>query len=258
MRPKRKRCKQRERCLDATTDTMLIQLLVAIFVLWRIYRLVRRRRAPSLPPRKHWALALAQPFVDATQFAGFASPGADTVNEATRFQFRAQLLHQMRVRTDASDEDVRGHLAYTFESHWYRADLNDPLPADEPRAALAFACARMAFFARTAMLLQWVEPEIAWRVLLLNAQRAQDCFASWHDFGQAFVAGRRQWVAAFRSDPFGKEFDDDALRGWLNERGAWRNLPWPGLAAFSPEPATAATCARTKAETNTEGKGRTK
>lgn len=99
---------------------------------------------------------------------------------------------------------------------------------------------RMTFFARVVMLLQWVEPEIAWRVLLLKAQRAQDCFASWHYFGQAFVAGRRQWVAAFRADPFGKAFDDGALAGWLNKRGAWRNLPWPGLGAFSPEPAVAA------------------
>lgn len=219
---------------------MLIKIIVAIFVLWRIYRFVRRKRAPSLPQRKHWALALAQPFVEATQFAGFASPTADSVNDATRTQFRAQLLHQMGLRTDASDEDVRMHLARTFEAHWYRADLNDLLAADEPRAALAFACARMAFFARMVMLLQWIEPEIAWRVLLLNAQRAQDCFASWHDFGQAFIEGRRQWVAAFRADPFGKVFDDGALAGWLNKRDAWRNLPWPGVAAFSPEPAVAA------------------
>jgi hypothetical protein len=219
---------------------MPIKFLVALFVLWRLYRFVRRTRAPSLPPRKAWALALAQPFVEATQFAGFASPTADTVNDATRTQFRAQLLHQMGLRTDASDEDVRAHLARTFESHWYRADLNGLLAADEPRAALAFACARMAFFARVVMLLQWVEPEIAWRVLLLNAQRAQDCFTSWQDFGQAFVAGRRQWVAAFRADPFGKAFDDGALAGWLSKRDAWRDLPWPGLAAFSPEPVAAA------------------
>ena len=219
---------------------MPYKLLIAIFVLWRLYRFVRRIRTPSLGPRKHWALALAHPFVDATQFAGFASPSADAVNEATRTQFRAPLLHQMGLRTDSSDDDVRAHLASTFESHWYRADLDDLLPGDEPRAALAFACARMAFFARTVMLLQWVEPEIAWRVLLLNAQRAQDCFTSWQDFGKAVTAGRRQWVAAFRADPFGKGFDDGALAGWLSKRDAWRDLPWPGLAALSPEPVAAA------------------
>jgi hypothetical protein len=218
---------------------MLIKILVAVFVLWRLYRFVRHKRAPSLPSRKHWALALAQPFVDATQLAGFASPAADAVNEATRAHFRAQLLHQMGLRIDASDEDVRAHLTGTFESHWYRADLNGLLPADEPRAAIAFACARIAFFARIVMLLHWVEPDIAWRVLLLNAQRAQDCFTSWHDFGQAFIEGRRQWVAAFRADPFGQAFDDGALAGWLNKHDAWRGLPWPGLAAFSLEPVAA-------------------
>lgn len=218
---------------------MLLKLIVAVLVLWRIYRLVRRTRKPSLPPRKHWALALAQPCIAATQISNFTSPLSDTVTDATRDEFRAQLLHQMGLRIDASDEDARAHLAGTFESHWYRADLNALLPTDEPRAALAFACTRMAFFARLVMLLQWVDPEIAWRVLLLNAQRAQDCFTSWHDFGQAYIAGRRQWVAAFRSDPFGKAFDEDALASWSNNADAWRDLPWPGLAAFSPERAGA-------------------
>ena len=107
-----------------------------------------------------------------------------------------------------------------LETQWFRADLHALRPTDDPRAALAFACARMAFLARVAMLMGWTEPDTAWRVLLLNAQRAH-CFDSWTDFGHAYVAGRRQWVAGFRADPFGKAFDDATL-GWLAPGGgAW-------------------------------------
>ncbi|WP_235777308.1 DUF1266 domain-containing protein [Pseudomonas piscis] len=62
---------------------------------------------------------------------------------------------------------------------------------------------RSAFFARCATLMGWLEADSGWRIMLLNAQRAQDCFDSWEDFGQAFMQGRRQWVAAFRADAWG-------------------------------------------------------
>ncbi|MGT2492936.1 hypothetical protein ACU4GD_26740 [Cupriavidus basilensis] len=53
-------------------------------------------------------------------------------------------------------------------------------------------------------------------MLLLNAQRAQDllCKAR-EEFGLAFIAGRRQWVAAFRADPMGKTFDEASLHRLL-------------------------------------------
>lgn len=213
-------------------------LSVIAFAGWWMVRFALQLRPEPLPARRRWALALAQPFAAATRFGTFYVSADLVLTDAMRARFRPQLLHQMGLRTDASGDDARAHLAGTLEAHWFRADLHELLPTDDPRAALAFACARTAFLVRMTMLMGWVEPQVAWRVLLLNAQRAQDCFASWEDFGRAFIEGRRQWVAAFRADPFGKPFDEQALDGWLTSRNrGWRSLPWPGHAAFSPVPA---------------------
>ncbi|MBF3411151.1 DUF1266 domain-containing protein [Burkholderia pseudomallei] len=183
-----------------------------------MYRFARQLRPEPLPARRRWALALALPFAGATRFGSFYVSAELTLTDAMRARFRPQLLHQMGLRTDASGDDARAHLARTLEAQWFRADLHELLPTDDPHAALAFACARTAFLVRMAMLMGRVEPQVAWRVLLLNAQRAQDCFASWEDFGRAFIEWRRQWVAAFRADPFGKVFDEQTLAGWLSSR----------------------------------------
>ena len=144
-------------------------------MLWRIVRYFRRRggRYSALPARKHWALLLAHPYVEATGFSGFDDADTSHLNDTSRKFLRAQMLHQMELRTDATDDDARAHLARVLETQWFRADLHALRPTDDPRAALAFACARMAFLARVAMLMGWTEPDTAWRVLLLNAQRAR-------------------------------------------------------------------------------------
>ena len=208
-----------------------------LFAGWWLYRFARQLQPERLPARRRWALALAQPFAAATRFGTLHVSAHLVLTDAMRVRYRPQLLHQMGLRTDASGDEARAYLARTLEAQWFRADLHALLPSDNPRAALAFACARMAFLVRMAMLMGWVESQLGWRVLLLNAQRAQDCFASWEDFGRAVIEGRRQWVAAFRADPFGSAFDDKTLAGWLSSRKqGWRSLPWPGPAAFSPMP----------------------
>lgn len=216
-------------------------VFIVLFAGWWLYRnLVRRLLPERLPARKRWALALAQPFAVATRFGTFHLSADLVMTDTMRARFRPQLLHQMGLRIDASGDDARAHLASTLEAQWFRADLQGLLPSDDPRASLAFACARTAFLVRMVMLMGWLEPQLGWRVLLLNAQRAQDCFSSWEDFGRAFIAGRRQWVEAFRADPFGNAFDEQTLAQWLSSRKrGWRSLPWPGPAAFSPEPAEA-------------------
>ncbi|MGM3273590.1 DUF1266 domain-containing protein [Ralstonia sp. 24A2] len=217
-----------------------LKILLAAYVLWRVVKHFRPAKRAAFTPRKHWALALAQPMLETTGLTGFMSPVTTELNEETRKLFRAPLLHQMELRPTTSDDEVRAHLSRVLEAQWFRADLHALQPTDDPRAALAFACVRMAFLARNAMLMGWVDPMVAWRVLLLNAQRAQDCFASWEDFGHAFIAGRRQWVAAFRADPLGSGFDASHVRQLLGLDGAWAGLPWPGEPALSPSAAQTA------------------
>lgn len=220
---------------------LAVLLAFGALALWALLALRRRlvSDAPkaSFSERKRWALALAQPMVDALNFKNFFDPECGALEESSQARLRPALLHQLEHRGDADDESVRQHLAEVLETQWFRADLRSLLPGDDPRHAMAFACVRIALLVRSAMMMGWVDEMAGWRVLLLNAQRAQDCFGSWSDFGAAFACGRSQWVAALRADPLGQTLGDDALRRLLAApAGAWSALPWPGQRAFDPRP----------------------
>jgi len=213
----------------------IIAVLLGAWLVWRYFR--RRPAAPVavFAQRRQWGLMLAKPMVDATDMSGFFDPRCDSFQDNTKVFFRAPLLHQVALRSNATDEEVREHLDASLERQWFRFDLHGLSPTDDPRAAMAFACVRTAFFVRCAMLMKWIEPMTAWRVLLLNAQRAQDCFDGWEDFGQAFIVGRRQWVAAFRADSLGAVFNDASLGQLLMPNsGAWAGMPWRELPALHP------------------------
>jgi len=223
--------------LRACARLVFWALLMLCYGLFRLVGLIDAERPENaFSDRKRWALALAQPMVDALSFTGFHDPDSAPIDESSRGRLRTALLHQLEYRSDASDDQVRAHLVAVLEAQWFRADLHSLLPADDPRDALAFACVRMALLVRSAMLMGWTDEMAAWRVLLLNAQRAQDCFDSWDDFGAAFARGRKQWVSALRADPLGRPLGDDDLRALLAAPGgAWSALPWPGLLAFDPQ-----------------------
>lgn len=212
---------------------LLVAVVVSSWLLWRAFR--PRGTAPSFSQRKHWSLLLAKPMADAMQIDGFYSPACDHFTEQAQAFLRAALLHQAGVRSNCDDAAVRAHFSATLEQQWYSLDLQALTPGDEPRAAMAFACARVAFLVRCALLMRWLEPDLAWRVLLLNAQRAQDCFDSWEAFGKAYKLGREQWVATFRVDALGEAFPDQHLQQLLAPgSGAWGNIPWGSPAALSP------------------------
>nr|WP_306110124.1 hypothetical protein [Pseudomonas sp. LD120] len=61
------------------------------------------------------------------------------------------------------------------------------------------------------MLMNWIDPQTGWRIMLHNAERAQDCFNDRDDFVRAYVLRRQQWVAAFRADSLGQAFDEASL-----------------------------------------------
>ena len=192
---------------------------------------------PRHEGRKLWALALAAPMAGAIGQHGFYDRKAARVDDDWRQNIRPQFLHQLGLPASADDAAVARFLRESFEQRWYRADMPAPGRDADPRAALAFATARVAFFARNALLLGWLAPPLAWRVLLLNAQRAQECWAGWEDFGRACLAGRQQWILAGRADPMGAGFDEAALTRLLKQRQrkhGWKGLPWPGQAAFDP------------------------
>ncbi len=214
----------------------ILLICIVVVVCWYYWRRNRAAPAPSFfSPRRYRALKLAEPMLVATSISGFFETDTVSMSDEGRAYLRAPLLHQVGLRNDATDEQAREHLDATLERQWYRLDLDKLNSTDDPHAAMAFACARVAFLMRCALLLGWIEHDPAWRVLLLNAQRAQDCFDSWEAFGQAYLAGRQQWVAAFRADSLGGRFDQADLNGLLEPAsGGWADLPWNALPALDP------------------------
>ncbi len=206
------------------------------YLIWRIARSMYRNYARSVMTRRQWALILAQPMIDAVGMSGFFDPDTPNLGKEAQALFRIPLLHQLGCHTHAGDGEVRQYLVGELEPNWFCMDLQGLTATDDPRAALAFACVRTTFLIRNVMLMGWVEPAVAWRVLLLNAQRAQDCFDGWEDLGRAYMQGRSQWVKALRADPLGRSFDESHLRALLSSpAGAWSVPPWPGLPAFDPQ-----------------------
>lgn len=175
---------------------------------------------------RNWALALAHPMAYHAMQGGFASDlhGAD---EALARQLRPMILHHLGLRTDLSDEQVRQQLPDALRQRWFMLDLQRLQRSDDVRAAMAFACARVTFFVRSARLLEWTDEALHWDILQLNAQRAQQCFDSWLAFGQAYAQGRAQWLAQGRSDVLGKAFTTEEVAQWVTqEQHPWHAMSW--------------------------------
>jgi hypothetical protein len=220
---------------------LFVVAVLALVFLWRTRKLMREG-GPADPDLFHGrlgqALALAQPYVLANAMRRFHSVSSTFLDETNGKTMGAQLLHYFGLKPTTTDDEVKAHLAQVFEASWYRLDLSDLRAGDDPVAAMAFACARLAFVTRLALLKTWIAPDAGQRVLLLNLQRAQDCFESWDRFGAAFLKGYRQRIRTMRPDAFAGHFDDADVRNWfIQGEAAWQHYDWPGPAAFSPEAA---------------------
>jgi len=137
-------------------------------------------------------------------------------------------LHYFGLRTDLEHAQIRRQLPQKLQKHWFTLDLNRLQSTDEPRAAMAFACVRLSFYVESARRLGWLDETLHRQILLLNAERAKECFSGWQDFASAFVQGRSQWLARGRSDILGEAASTEQAQHWLNAPNhPWHQLPWP-------------------------------
>lgn len=176
---------------------------------------------------QNWALALCHPMAYHTLRGGFAAETLHGADDALTKQLRPMVLNHAGLRTDLSDEQIRQQLPDALRQRWFTLDLQRPHRSDDGRAAMAFACARVAFFVRCAHLLEWLDAEPQWEILLLNAQRAQECFDSWQAFGEACAQGREQWLAQGRGDVLGLPFSAADVALWVTEaQHPWHCMLW--------------------------------
>ncbi|MCQ8864907.1 DUF1266 domain-containing protein, partial [Escherichia coli] len=100
---------------------------------------------------------------------------------------------------------------------------------------LAFDCMRTAFLTRCIAGLGWCDENQAWIVLLLNAQRAQDCFASWEDYASAYVRARQKWLMIYDTPVATANRDLKEVTAWLKDPSSnWKKLPWNEFKIFEP------------------------
>lgn len=180
------------------------------------------------------ALALAHPMAFHCVHGGIADAQALPPDDHLAQKLRPMLLHHLGLRTDLDDAQIRKQFPKQLRERWFRLDLQILHPHDDARAAMAFACARVAFFVRCAHMMDWVPQALHEDILLLNARRARDCFGSWLEFGNACAQGRQQWVAQGRADILGVAFTAGEVAQWLQSpHHPWHALPWNPTPAAS-------------------------
>ncbi|MET3215497.1 UNVERIFIED_ORG: hypothetical protein ABIC48_003266 [Burkholderia territorii] len=206
-------------------------------------RLAQAQAEQAPPNRRRWALALA----DILLIRNGLRCDCDDLVHALPDSQREQLARQVRRELDLPADLPEWQIVQRVPSilaGWIRGigrshdGFYEQLAAiGRVRDALAFDCARTAFLVRCIALLGWTSEQHAWVVLLLNAQRAQDSFDSWEDFGLAYARARQQWLRGSGQDGPASSRATQEVREYLrNPSGNWLSLPWKRYRIFDPQP----------------------
>ncbi len=217
--------------------TLGLGLAMALLLWWLLRRALARERQArwrgditsyrSGDAAHDWALALAHPMAYHAMQGGFADRQLHGADEALAAQLRPMVLHHLGLRTDLGDAQIAGQLPEALRQRWFTLDLQRLQPGDDAHAAMAFACARVAFHVRCAHLLGWLDAPLQWQILRLNALRAQECFDGWRHFGQAYASGRQQWLAHGRADMLGRAVTAAEVEQWVADpRHPWHAMDW--------------------------------
>ncbi|WP_051305007.1 DUF1266 domain-containing protein [Chitinilyticum litopenaei] len=234
---------------------LLVLALLPLFLLWRLLRALLPGRPgkepepaaaaePGLPAqyRRRWALALADILLRRNQLPTDSAELLLPLESAAREKLRAAVLAECGLAgLPAADQPAAARRllrqwlgGFSDEHHYFYSHCAEH---ESVRDALAFDCARVAFLVRCLALLELIPQDEAWLVLFLNAQRAQDVFRGWDDFGMAYARARAVWVRhAGQGGPASQRARLEVEDYLGLSGGNWRTLPWAAAAIFAPEP----------------------
>ena len=233
---------------------LLLSLLVAIiFIVWKCKRKAARSKMPTAQEqeqerlaerrrdtrRRKWALALADILILRNGLKTKDVTLALPINESKRQHLAQQVKKELGLSDDPRDGTLHQQVADILQ-RWPAGVGKTPqgfyeqLAAQgQVRDALAFDCARTAFLTRCIAGLGWCRDEQAWLVLLLNAQRAQDCFHSWEDYATAYVRARQIWLELHQTPATVAGRDHQEVMQYLEDPlSHWRELPWNDFKIF--------------------------
>lgn len=203
--------------------------------------LARAEQAP--PNRRRWALSLADILLLRNGLRCDCDELVYTLPDEKRAQLAKQLARELDLPAELPEAKIRERMPAVL-ADWVsgvghaQEGFYEQLAAEgQVRDALAFDCARTAFLVRCIALLGWVPEAQAWPVLLLNAQRAQDSFDSWEDFGRAYARAREHWLRGSERDgPVSARATREVEEYLRDPDGNWLALPWRRYRIFDPQP----------------------
>lgn len=193
--------------------------------------------------RRRWALALADILLIRNGLPHKATTLDLTLPEDKRQQLAERLLKELGIaaneNSSSRDRRIKGYLR-----HWIGGVGQAPTGFYEAlaaqgqvRDAIAFDCARTAFLVRCIAGLGWCSHNDAWLVLFLNAQRAQDSFISWQDYGLAYIRARHVWLTLQQTPPQTMIRDRLEIEEYLAKYDSnWKQCSWQELKIFVVEP----------------------
>ena len=191
--------------------------------------------------RRQWALALADIL---SRRNGLSTKGVELVfkfDDDKRRYLAQQVRKELGLQENLNDAALRQQISEMLR-RWPAGIGNSPRTfyhhlavEGQVRDALAFDCMRTAFLTRCIAGLGWCDENEAWLVLLLNAQRAQDCFDSWEDYATAYVRARRIWLTLHDTPATVAGRDLQEVSHYLQAPfSRWRKLPWKEFKIFDP------------------------
>ena len=191
--------------------------------------------------RRQWALALADILARRN---GLPTKGVDLVfklDDDKRQHLAQQLKKELGLKENINEEALRQKVEDILR-RWPAGIGNSPhtfyhhlAVQGQVRDALAFDCMRTAFLTRCIAGLGWCNENDAWLVLLLNAQRAQDCFDSWEDYATAYVRARQVWLTLHDTPATIAGRDLQEATHYLKDPfSRWQKLPWKEFKIFDP------------------------
>ncbi|WP_068618405.1 DUF1266 domain-containing protein [Paenibacillus tuaregi] len=95
-----------------------------------------------------------------------------------------------------------------------------------PRSGIhAWDLGRASYVCYTCLQLNYIEHDKAWSYLMKNAELAQQSYASWQEFGTAYMVGRQLWAGEL--DQERTEEHQWLIRNQFSDpNGPWLILPW--------------------------------
>lgn len=205
----------------------IILLSLLLLSLYRLFKKESGNTKYLLGKEKNQILALAHPLAEARIEGGFADQLHPHFSDKLIKSLRVPVLHSLGFKTDMTDPQIKSQLSLLLVNKWFSIGLEKLSPDDDPKAAIAFACARICFLVRVVYVMGWIEDDLQWKILKLNQYRAKDCFKSWLDYGEHLAIGRQQWVSAAKSDSLGVSFTRAQVQLWAQDKThIWNRLSW--------------------------------